>query len=139
MTTGRFDTGTSRFRYDGAIPFSTRYAISASLQYQYCYNFLLLPNQSVCVCVLQDREVRPATRVRPELPVHQVSPAFPVPLDPEDQQVRSVRRDFQDPLVLADLSDFVDRRDIPDPLGLQVTPAFLDVQVISSPYPIQSI
>jgi len=113
---------------------------------QYCCNFLLLPNQSVCVvcvcvcvCVLQDREVRPATRARPELPVHQVSPAFPVPLDPEDQQVRSVRRDFQDPLVLADLSDFVDRRDIPDPLGLQVTPAFLDVQVISSPYPIQSI
>ena len=29
---GRFDTGTSRFRYDGAIPFSTRYAISASLK-----------------------------------------------------------------------------------------------------------
>ena len=26
---GRFDTGTSRFRYDGAIQFSTRYAISA--------------------------------------------------------------------------------------------------------------
>jgi len=29
---GRFDTGTSRFRYDGAITFSTRYAISASLK-----------------------------------------------------------------------------------------------------------
>ena len=28
----RLDTGTSWFRYDGAMPFSTRYAISASLK-----------------------------------------------------------------------------------------------------------